>query len=260
MNKQVNIQQTNEIAVDSSNCSICLSPINDPTTIQECNHLFCFECIDSWSKNKNECPLCKIEIKSLYKLNSQEITTVLEPKKPNPSLVDVDLACLDNRYFLEEIEKLLTQCQLITIQLDNIQPSGGNKVYFTKKMNDQDIKTLETIMDNLFIKKKSLEQYENAFDPDQVLSELYMYDETINDLKRTYLSHLYNNSSNNNNSNNNNSSNKKKHNNNNNNRRNIEYSDEYEYYDDDEDEDVDYEDRFYDNNTNNNEKRYVKKK
>ncbi|SCV04904.1 LANO_0G13982g1_1 [Lachancea nothofagi CBS 11611] len=42
------------------NCAICLSEIFMGSMIK-CGHFFCRSCIHSWLKNKNACPLCKME-------------------------------------------------------------------------------------------------------------------------------------------------------------------------------------------------------
>ena len=43
-------------------CSICLDDIDhkNESTLDKCNHKFCFECIKSWAtKTENSCPNCK---------------------------------------------------------------------------------------------------------------------------------------------------------------------------------------------------------
>ena len=37
-------------------CSICLDFIMEPIECQNCNKLFCKECINNWLKQWNECP------------------------------------------------------------------------------------------------------------------------------------------------------------------------------------------------------------
>ena len=47
---------------DSDNvCSICMDTPSkmDVTKLSGCKHLFCFDCIEAWSKEENTCPLCK---------------------------------------------------------------------------------------------------------------------------------------------------------------------------------------------------------
>jgi len=53
-------------------CCICLEEPSkaELSTLDGCNHRFCFSCIEKWSERENRCPLCKTrfhEIKRLYK-------------------------------------------------------------------------------------------------------------------------------------------------------------------------------------------------
>lgn len=48
------------------NCPICYEVIGCKNyVITNCNHKFCFECLTKSCQNKNECPLCRTEIKNL---------------------------------------------------------------------------------------------------------------------------------------------------------------------------------------------------
>lgn len=42
-----------------SKCPICLDRFNNLAYLDRCLHRFCFPCIQEWSHNKAECPLCK---------------------------------------------------------------------------------------------------------------------------------------------------------------------------------------------------------
>ncbi|KAK7910044.1 hypothetical protein WMY93_014728 [Mugilogobius chulae] len=42
-----------------SKCPICLDRFNNLAYLDRCMHRFCFMCIQEWSHNKAECPLCK---------------------------------------------------------------------------------------------------------------------------------------------------------------------------------------------------------
>lgn len=46
-------------------CSICLEPMNNPSSLDNCEHEFCKECIDQWALLANTCPLCKHEFKKI---------------------------------------------------------------------------------------------------------------------------------------------------------------------------------------------------
>ena len=41
-------------------CTLCLEPMRDPS-VTNCGHVFCWECIVDWCREKPECPLCRQE-------------------------------------------------------------------------------------------------------------------------------------------------------------------------------------------------------
>ncbi|XP_019726881.1 E3 ubiquitin-protein ligase Topors-like [Hippocampus comes] len=50
---------TSAEASPDSKCPICLDRFNNMAYLDRCLHRFCFPCIQEWSHNKAECPLCK---------------------------------------------------------------------------------------------------------------------------------------------------------------------------------------------------------
>ncbi|KAF6738127.1 E3 ubiquitin-protein ligase Topors [Oryzias melastigma] len=48
-----------------SKCPICLDRFNNLAYLDRCLHRFCFPCIQEWSHNKAECPLCKQPFSSI---------------------------------------------------------------------------------------------------------------------------------------------------------------------------------------------------
>lgn len=42
-------------------CTLCLEPYKDPS-VTTCGHVFCWECVMDWVKEKAECPLCRQSI------------------------------------------------------------------------------------------------------------------------------------------------------------------------------------------------------
>ena len=39
-------------------CTLCLEPFKDPS-VTTCGHVFCWECVHDWVREKAECPLCR---------------------------------------------------------------------------------------------------------------------------------------------------------------------------------------------------------
>lgn len=48
-----------------SKCPICLDNFENVAYLNRCYHRFCFRCVQEWSKNKAECPLCKQPFNSI---------------------------------------------------------------------------------------------------------------------------------------------------------------------------------------------------
>lgn len=46
---------------EANECVICMEELNmkEEATVDACTHVFCYDCIDKWSKTENTCPLCK---------------------------------------------------------------------------------------------------------------------------------------------------------------------------------------------------------
>ncbi|KAN0030853.1 hypothetical protein ACTA71_009498 [Dictyostelium dimigraforme] len=222
----------------NTRCSICLSDIENQTKNNQCNHIYCFDCIFNWVKSNDSCPLCKVKIKELINKDN-EIIKIEEPKKPAPENVEADISCLDNKFFLEEVEKLLSISHSIVLQMEGLMTSH-KKVYVTPTMSTEDTNRLNQITDRLYILQKDLENYENAFDPEDLLSTLYIYETTLTDLKNIYLSEFLNN----NNLNGNNYSNRNRNKQNSSNS-SGDLRSGYNNYNDDDYEDDEYEDEDY---------------
>jgi hypothetical protein len=50
---------------ESKECVICMDPISRERGILDCNHSYCRDCIQNWTKETNACPICKIKSKLL---------------------------------------------------------------------------------------------------------------------------------------------------------------------------------------------------
>ncbi|XP_045078135.1 E3 ubiquitin-protein ligase Topors [Coregonus clupeaformis] len=66
-------QSVSAEASPDSKCPICLDRFNNMSYLDRCLHRFCFRCIQEWSNNKVECPLCKQPFSSiLHSIKAQD--------------------------------------------------------------------------------------------------------------------------------------------------------------------------------------------
>lgn len=78
-----------EDASPDSKCPICLDRFNNLAYLDRCLHRFCFPCIQEWSHNKAECPLCKQPFASiLHSVRAEDDFKeyTLQPAPPNSSV------------------------------------------------------------------------------------------------------------------------------------------------------------------------------
>lgn len=56
---------------DAGSCCICMCDPDEGelSTIDSCDHNFCFECIEKWSERENTCPLCKIRFNRITRVD-----------------------------------------------------------------------------------------------------------------------------------------------------------------------------------------------
>lgn len=74
-------------ASPDSKCPICLDRFNNLAYLDHCLHRFCFPCIQEWSHNKAECPLCKQPFASiLHSVRAEDDFKeyTLQPPPPRP--------------------------------------------------------------------------------------------------------------------------------------------------------------------------------
>ncbi|KRW99085.1 hypothetical protein PPERSA_07338 [Pseudocohnilembus persalinus] len=76
---------------DGESCSVCLLEFENSSMVRStpCNHLFCQECLESWLKKHDNCPLCREELskkklKEMFKLNQEGKKTQKLKKKVYP--------------------------------------------------------------------------------------------------------------------------------------------------------------------------------
>lgn len=59
-----NTPEQNSVSVSSNQkCLLCFSCISEPT-LTECGHVFCWHCLLEWLSYKQQCPLCKHDIRN----------------------------------------------------------------------------------------------------------------------------------------------------------------------------------------------------
>jgi len=64
-------------ATQQEQCCICLTtpcPC-DKASVNGCDHVFCFECIEKWSERENTCPLCKQRFTKIDRVNKKKRRT-----------------------------------------------------------------------------------------------------------------------------------------------------------------------------------------
>jgi len=73
--------------MDNITCSICLSDILDNNfCITNCNHNFCYECLNTWFERKKiSCPMCRTNINSYH--HNNEITRIIYIDTDQPQIV-----------------------------------------------------------------------------------------------------------------------------------------------------------------------------
>ena len=59
-----------KVEEETDDCCICCSEIPKAKTTLECGHSFCTGCILTWFKRKNNCPMCRAEVKEASSANS----------------------------------------------------------------------------------------------------------------------------------------------------------------------------------------------
>lgn len=56
---------------DAGSCCICMSDPEEGerSSIDGCDHIFCFGCIEQWSERENSCPLCKVRFNRITRVD-----------------------------------------------------------------------------------------------------------------------------------------------------------------------------------------------
>ena len=70
-------------------CSICWNEVTERGTIDSCDHQFCYECIQRWSKESNTCPCCRTRFNTIQKGDQTErVPTTDIPTRSTFHIID----------------------------------------------------------------------------------------------------------------------------------------------------------------------------
>lgn len=69
-----------ESTTTSESCCICLTTPKpgDVASINACDHVFCFDCIEKWAERENTCPLCKVRFTKIDRVHKKPRRTKAE--------------------------------------------------------------------------------------------------------------------------------------------------------------------------------------
>ncbi|CAF1049735.1 unnamed protein product [Rotaria sp. Silwood1] len=59
-------------------CSICLDPFQLPLRDIFCGHIFCLQCIKTWLKQKQSCPVCRRYFTKFVRINDERLLKELD--------------------------------------------------------------------------------------------------------------------------------------------------------------------------------------
>ncbi|XP_067928351.1 E3 ubiquitin-protein ligase Topors-like [Watersipora subatra] len=125
-------------------CPICLDEFHattDRAYSNNCYHIFCFECLLEWSKNKRECPLCKkpfVSIIHKFKDNGGNEVYRLPPPFPTTSvnitpLISVDWMSQMRRQFIQHRNRHLDRVRSGTARLTALGPRNPMRPHTTER-------------------------------------------------------------------------------------------------------------------------------
>jgi len=157
--------------VVTEKCAICLASIKRLSLPDSCSHRFCYECIKAWSESALRCPLCQKEFKSLQvsKTDGTEEFQLEVLQQPKKTVIDTsrpDFECLNDSYFLTEIDRLLKNAEKAKKEV-----FGASK----KRQDDYGYSRLQEVIERLK-KLETVMKSDSRFNPNTTLTELYQID------------------------------------------------------------------------------------
>lgn len=153
-------------------CPICLGSMSEGFySLEPCSHKYCQVCLESWSKEQNQCPLCTREfITAKFVSNGLEEVREFVPQKIR--LIE-KFECLDHTYFSRELRQLKNMYKTIEVtQFKQRNATGTPSEWkFFSKVKDR--------VDQLVLENSRFVQY-NA---QSLLDEVYQLESDLRAVK-----------------------------------------------------------------------------
>ncbi|CAD8138254.1 unnamed protein product [Paramecium pentaurelia] len=85
-------------------CVICLNIASNQVNLDQCNHLFCFACINKWSEKSHQCPQCRAMFSCFYEIKNDSKIDIIRHEAPQiinntQDKLIMALADIDNTYY-----------------------------------------------------------------------------------------------------------------------------------------------------------------
>lgn len=99
-----------------TDCNICFSDLSNPVLEPHCNNVFCTKCLLTWLKNKDNCPLCRAQIKphELVYIVDQIENKKEEKKPPTKEKAVIDILKKDGKFiFFSSYDKSFTKTKTL---------------------------------------------------------------------------------------------------------------------------------------------------
>jgi hypothetical protein len=153
-------------------CAICLGSMSDGFyTLEPCNHRYCQVCLESWSKEQTQCPLCTRDfLTAKFVQNGIEELRQFAPQKIK---LTEKFECLDHAYFSRELQQLSNLAKSIEVTRFKQRNSPGTPAEwkFFAKVKDR--------VDQLILENSRFMQY-NA---QSLLDEVYSLEADLRAVK-----------------------------------------------------------------------------
>ena len=118
------------VPICAGECCICLENIADNATVLLCKHCFHNDCIKSWKKERNVCPLCNVKIVYSTVSLRHNIHDGFDILMQNFDIIERESCKLNKRWFCTVIPAFnkyylaYQLCKMTNIRLNNAEEQG----------------------------------------------------------------------------------------------------------------------------------------